>query len=205
MALAAKRFGEVAPVSANEDSFFVRQRRALGVDASLDGHPVLYLSAHRGLFGAAFKGHREAFQKALSGELNEGNKEFGAIDLSSADREVLLDAIYYYGAHIAAPNTDDRLIGNHEADADYQPEPLPGYIVNMIYLPPLDAQGRSTDGPSITWALDAGNVRYILPEFAAFMKERGFIDGRSSLFAIEEPGNIDHANNGLLLPGPGIK
>lgn len=173
MTLPMKRFTEVAHALANGDSFLIQQRRALGVDASLDSCPVLYLSAHRGAFDAAFKGHREAFQRALSGEANEGEKEFGAVDLSSADRETLLDAIYYYGAHLAAPNTDDRLIGQH--NADHQAEPLPGYIVSMIYLPPLDAQGRSIDDSSRTWALDAGNVRHILPKFAAFMRERGFI------------------------------
>ena len=150
-------------------SNWIKQRRKYGVDSSLDEKPVLYLSAHRGVFNAAFPGHCEAFGRAMSGHLSEDDKEFVAIDLSSAESAVLLDAIYYFGSHIDKSNTDERLIGNVRA------EPLPEYIVNMIYLPPLDVQGNSIGGPSHVWGLDAGNMHVIMPSFADFMTKKGFL------------------------------
>jgi hypothetical protein len=174
---------------ANKMTFARKQRHSLGVNQSLEDKPVLYLSAHRGVYNAKFASHARAFAGALGGERTafEDGKISTIVDLSETDPRTLTQSLFEFCSFIIQADNDERMIGSVDASSGTQ-APLPGYIVNVIYLPPLDTEGNSK-GPSVTYGIDRENFEHILGRLAKHLRNEDFLK--------EAPERIS-SNTGLL-------
>lgn len=185
---------QVVAESSRKLSFMESQRQALGIPEMLQSKPVFYLSAHRGFFSAEFPQHMEEFSKALRGEDVIQDKEVSHFDLSTTNPQILLDVLYHFGRKIDHSSNDEGLLPSFK-EAGRTSSPLPGFIINAIYLPSLDRTGRSMEGiGSHTFAIDATNYEHILKELAEFLKERGLLDNKQRLEVKTNEGLLQLSN-----------
>lgn len=159
-----------------EPNWDEKQRIALGIAEELKSSPVLYVSAHRGAFDARIPGHLEAFQKIFSGETGSEKPEASvSFDLQADNIGEILINLRDLISLLVAPNTDGTRLPAPGKDN----HALPGFIVNVIYLPPLDPNGqRTVQVPAHTFALDRGNLSHILPKLRDFLIENRYLSQR---------------------------
>ncbi len=155
-------------------SFFEMSRELKGIPKILNGHPVLYISAHRGAFDAQIPGHAEIFARLSHSRSDVKIDHSVILDLSRAQTDEIISALYQSVQYIDASNADHRLLAGPGAGHT----PLPDYIINIIYEPPLDRNGRSLGGPITTFGLDQRNYTHILQELRIFLEKNGFIKGK---------------------------
>jgi len=155
-----------------EKTFFERQRQSLGIPTSLNESPVLYMSAHRGVFNAEFEGHRAEFQKVMvGGEISTDDKESVYIDLSKSNPEEVVELLWYM-VQKTDPSREQGILPSPSG----QNEALPGFLSNIIFLPALDQNGGSASKePSHTFAIDRHNYQVLLPRLGEFLKEKGIV------------------------------
>lgn len=159
--------GEIADA---KDYSHKSHRRALGIPEELNNRPVLYLSSHRGVLDAKYPGHVELFKRTWKGEkTTDEDKEYAYLDLTTATQ----DEIITYFKHIVVRDDPSRH-GEYLPSNTGQNEPLPGFLANVQYIPPLDNKGNAKE-PSQTFGIDPSNARYMLKELKNFLEEKGIL------------------------------
>ena len=167
-----KRIDHNIVEGAQEVSFFMKQREALGIPESLNQDPVLYTSSHRGAFNAQIKEHVKAFQRMAFHEgVADGDKDVSYLNLSEATTEEVIGMLWDFMKKLDSTN-DKKLITDQN---NKKVVPLPGFLINVMYLPALDESGESTGGSSRTFAIDLDNYKSILPKLAELLKEKDVI------------------------------
>ena len=88
------------------------------------------------------------------------------IDLQATPPAAMLHTVRDFMLRIDEPNDGSQI----------------DYIVNLLYLPALDEQGKCIDlknWSGITYGIDRGNYDHLLPRFLNDMQERGFLPENS--------------------------
>src|SRR3989344_9137195 len=125
------------------------QRKALGIPVSLSSTPVLYLSSHIGFLERKYPSHIARFKRTLRSEKDEDeNQESVYMALSSASPDQIIDSL----REIILRDDPSRK-GSWLPSNTSQNDPLPGFVVNIIYLPELNDKGEAEE-PSTTFAVD---------------------------------------------------
>jgi len=149
-------------------------RKALGIPEELNDRPVLYLSSHRGVLDAKYPSHVELFKRTWKGEeVPDEDREYAYLDLTTSTQEQIVS----YLKNIIVRD-DPSQKGRWLTSDTSQRDPLPGFLANIQYLPPLDDQGKAKE-PSQTFAIDPYNARPILEDLKNFLEKKGILKDES--------------------------
>lgn len=149
-------------------------RKALGVPEELNNRPLLFFSSHRGVLDARYPSHVELFKRTWAGEETaDEDRVYAYLDLTTVTQKQIID---YIKDFIVRDDPSRR--GQWLPSDTGENDPLPGFITNIQYLPPLNNQGN-TDEPSQTFAIDPHNARPILQSLRNFLEKKGILKNNS--------------------------
>jgi hypothetical protein len=151
-------------------------RKALGIPEKLNNHPVLYVSSHRGFLDARYSSHIELFKRVWKGEETpDEDREYAYLDLTTASQKQIISYLRHVIIRDDPSQKGKRLVSDTSEN-----DPLPGFIANIQYLPPLDNKGKARE-PSQTFAINPdNNARLILEHLKDFLEEKGFLKDDST-------------------------